>query len=315
MDTLRSGQGQGQGPAGSAPALAPVRHLAGPTPGPGPTPAVPGCRNQVRVLSFVARPAPGLNHRVVGNPPHQPSFLSLSTGQRIHPSPNPALDPQQGTQQGITFEARIELQSGKDKSGKDTIPVDDIHIRYIQNVRNLSGLIDYKPNPDLHMALVTRPGGPECPSRPPILDLFGRNPPPLPFYLPPSFRETPPTGSQRTVTVADSPSILDTLISNSISTNPLLNPHLAPGAQMQKVDVTLEYRMYLGCFTGNNHLTFQTLATLDWWVHFYGRLNGGPPWTFDPGGGAGITSKESITSQKFPDRTDGPTYNQCIGWK
>jgi hypothetical protein len=57
----------------------------------------------------------------------------------------------------------------------------------------------------------------------------------------------------------------------------------------------------LGCFTGNDPLTFQTLAMRDWLVRFDGRLNGGPPWSFEPGGSAGITADPSITSQKIPN--------------
>jgi hypothetical protein len=138
-----------------------------------------------------------------------------------------------------TAEARVWIKEGP-------IPVDNIHIRYIQNVNEGDGSIFYSRPP--HPRATLRP---ECGSLP-ILDLGTREVPRTPFYTV-GFRETPGSGSSRTITISDSPH-LDNIV--------ILRPD---GSQTREINVGSSYTTYLGCVIGDDEdgATFETLSTID----------------------------------------------------
>lgn len=254
-----------------------------PTPVPTPTPSALHCRDQVEVGSFVARPLSGLvPHIGIAPPGHRHAgfwIMSLFTGRRFVGDPI----------QGITFETRVRIKEG-------LIPVDNIHIRYIQNVTKWDGDIFYNRFPHLRAAL-------SCGSIP-ILDLGTRDVPRSPFY-PVRFQETPEVGSLRKVTVTDHPHLDDIVI---------LRPN---GSQAVEINVGAFYTTFLGCVIGDDEdgSTFETLSTLDWQVLYTGRViftGGHPPYQFLPERDAGIATHPAVKSNKTPIMIRGnDTFNRC----
>src|SRR5262249_43825802 len=82
------------------------------------------CADQVEVTSFTASPAPSLMTQV-DIPGNQ---LNLFT--------------QVGQTKGITFTAQVTVNTG-------TIPVDHVHLFYIQNVLQFFGIAQYNPPPSI----------------------------------------------------------------------------------------------------------------------------------------------------------------------
>lgn len=261
-----------------------------PGPAPGPTRPTAGCRDQVEVHRFVATPVSGLVPHI-GMAPAAHRFahlwlLSLYTG-RTRASER---------LQGITFEAVARLKTG-------AIPVDEIHLRYIQNVTRWEGTIAVRPGPSLHASL-------RCGSLP-ILDLVGTATPPPPYYLGSHFREQPTNGIVRTVVVTDAPRLHEIVI------------RLPSGAEREGIDVEAAYTTYVGCIVGNDPQasTFETLATLDWRVRYKGRLlqsSGPQPYQFQPAPDAGIVAGPAVASAKTPIKggaTGSETFNHCQSFR
>lgn len=244
-----------------------------PTPSPTPTPTPPAlhCSDQVEVGSFVTKARSGLISAFFVR--QGLSALSLTTGLIAD--------------EGITFEARVRIREG-------AIPIDNIHIRYIQNISRWDGRIFIVPGPDWQTTL-------SCGSLP-ILDLVGTATPPPPFYLGLNFREDPDKGSLRRVIVTDSPNLRNIVISHP------------DGAQTVGIGVEAFYTMYLGCVIGDDALTFETLSTLDWCVRYKGSVIGGPPWQFRAEADAGITTGLAVKSNSTPVM-QGDTFNRCQAFR
>ena len=152
-----------------------------------------------------------------------------------------------------------------------------------------TGIEVYQPKPDLITAMKTG-------ATFPLLDRL-EDPPP-PFYE--EIEETNPEGSDRTVTAYDSP---DARVQVTLT---------GPDRQLQSVDVTNAFTMFLGCTVGVDQ-TFRTLSTMNWAVQFTGTLNPGPPPTFTQGADAGITAQPSVPDGgTLPPEQGRPIANEAI---
>jgi hypothetical protein len=214
------------------------------------------CRDQVQVDSFTATTGKGINAEITGDK------LTLTTGDK-HGNP------------GIQFLAGITIKNG-------SIPINAIHIRYIQNLIVSTTAFDYNPNPDLIKVLV--PGATF-----PLLDRVS-GPPPPPFYEG-DFEETDQASSTRSVYATDSPSVFGPITLTG------------PSRQLQGVDAFSAFRVYLGCVSDGDP-TFQTMATLDWNVLYTGTFNSKQK-KFTVGKDAGISAQPSVLDQTIPEQ-DAP---------
>ena len=169
---------------------------------------------------------------------------------------------------GIEFEADVTIKTG-------AIPITQISIRHIQNMTAHNLTFNYTPNPDLIEVLV--PGATF-----PLLDKRTNLPPP--FYDS-EFHESNPDGSTRKVLASDSPDVFGPITLTD------------PSRQLQSVDGTSMFKMFLGCISDSN-LTFQTLATLNWTVQWRGTLSSTKK--FKPGKGAGISAQSSVLGKDTP---------------
>ncbi len=186
-----------------------------------------------------------------------------------------------GLTNGIAFQASVSIAQG-------LAPIPGIHIKYIQNVTQWTGAWVYQPKPDRLASLM---GGTTLP----LLDRLAAPPPPFYDGL---FNETNPSGPDRIVTAEDSPEILTTIT------------RTGPDRQLQSVNVTNAFTMFLGCTIGTDQ-TFRTLSTMDWIVQYTGTLNPGPPPTFTPGADAGITAQPSIPDGGTPVQV-APIFNDVL---
>jgi hypothetical protein len=229
------------------------------TAGPAPRRA---CRDQVTVTSFQASATHGLAWRLE---PGDPNQLTLDT----------VVD---GTTPGITFTATAILRDG-------AVPLDHLHLRYIQNKTGYTGTVVYTPPP--HFVPVLRDGT-TLPPHAPLLDRPDASDSrlPLPFYTG-QFHETNPTGTARRLTASDSPGMAVAVV----------RTHL--GSRFQRIDLTETFRMFLVCVDGRQRGAVEVLRQLEWTVRYRGAFNAASR-TFTPDPTAGITAEPSGLARDDP---------------
>jgi hypothetical protein len=220
------------------------------------------CRDQVTVTSFQAHTKGGLAWRLE---PHDPNQLTLDT----------IVD---GATPGITFTATATLRDG-------AVPLDHLHLRYIQNKTRYTGTIFYAPPP--HFVPVLRDGT-TLPPHDPLLDrpAAADRRLPLPFYTG-QFQETPPAGTARRVTASDSPGTAVHVIRKH------------PRGRFQHIDLTETFRMFLVCVDGRQRGAVEVLRQLEWTLRYGGTFDAGSR-IFTPDPKAGITAEPSSLARDVP---------------
>jgi hypothetical protein len=245
-------------PGGPPAPIPPPRHAPKPrSPAPQRT-----CRDQVQVTSFQARVRGPLE---VGVDPWNANNLILDTAKDGQP--------------GITFTAMVTIRTG-------AVPLDHLHLRYIQNKTAFTGAMVYAPPP--HLIPVLRDGS-TLPPHAPLLDRPDASDSrlPLPFY-PGQFQETPPTGVARQITASDSP-----------GTAVQMTRHNGTSA-FQSIHLTSTYRMFLVCVDGRSG-ALEVLRQLEWTVLYKGTFNTKSR-LFTPDPAAGITAQPSGSAHDTPVR-------------
>jgi hypothetical protein len=207
---------------------------------------------------------------------------------------------------GIKFKAKVKISESPIR------PANTIHIRYIQNLNERTGVVGYGSPPSL---IATLEDGASFP----LVDWYEDCPstPPFPYYSC-NFEETNPTGTERTITVTDGPNIQ---IGNP---RPILD-RISRGKPtgfvadhddlLESIIIINNFTMFLGCYDDTDP-TFRTLAALDWNANFVGTftaedslLGPGVP-QFSPGSIAGIYV-EPVPSKRIPT-IDGPVAFDSI---
>jgi probable HAF family extracellular repeat protein len=253
-----------------------------------------GCSSQVTVNSFTGLVKnPGFRV-VAAELPEQTTGLSLpqlflltldgSNGtllKDIKRKPGTTLDCNDDKQcePGIIFDADVTIDDGD-------IPVNDIHLAFIQNVTGWNGNLLYSPGPNL-VAVVNGAGLP-------LLDTDSGGPPPV-FY---DFVENPKMGSARTVTAQDSPSLKNIVLKNP-----------PRGPELQGVSVSNTFTMYLGCYDEEDP-AFRTVAALDWSVLYSGFMTH-HPLDFVPSVSSGI-DVQPFRADTTPPVQVGPAASDVL---
>ncbi|HLJ26712.1 MAG TPA: hypothetical protein VKY85_08385 [Candidatus Angelobacter sp.] len=265
------GYSQGQ----AAQALIPV------IPMPGTSPNNPDCSKQVQVVSFAAcahcpagagssrlsLPGPQLSQNVKGN---TLSLLTNAEALLLFPVA------------GIKFYADIHINDG-------AIPIDRIHVRYVNNLvaYNGSQIYNYSPNETASLT-----GGATLP----VLDSSEQW---FPYYG--GIPEQPSSGADRTLEANDSPNLSALIVRDD------------PARQLENINIVKGFTMYLGCTTNQADPTnFRTLATLDWTAVFSGTVMSYSPFTFRVSDTSGIIIRPSQPSQAVP-LMKGPIANGHTG--
>jgi hypothetical protein len=227
------------------------------------------CRDQVQVDEFSAKTDKRMTTDITGN------TLRLDTADNQHGIP------------GLDFIARVTIKDG-------SIPINQIHMRYVQNMLSSDLTYDYNPNPDVRKVLL--PGASF-----PLLDMDGESDPPPPFYLGKDWDEINRDGPIRSVLVSDSPWLTAEITSQATGTP----------RQLQGVNSSSMFRMFLGCYSGTDSTTFQTVATLDWSVAFTGTFDSKQK-KFKVGKNAGISAAIVYSLSKQNPVLSGPTANKAL---
>lgn len=237
----------------------------------------PDCRDQAQVIEYNADVEEGL--RVIVKEGAYVDLIDLRTDSNGIP--------------GIKFKAVVRIS-------ESPLPVDTIHLQYIQNLREFTGTQQYNPPPDLIASL-------EDGANLPLVDRCTRgcpSTPPFPYYNA-DFEETNPTGPERTVTAADSPHIPSgdpRPIQWGMRVFGIPHPPWLYPQELEGIDVTESFTTYLGCYTDADPV-FRTLATLDWRAHFVGTFKPGNPPEFIPGSNAGIFIQKTAIGGGVPVQT------------
>jgi len=222
------------------------------------------CRDQMTVQNFVGTGQPGF-------------AVEYPDGMHL------ALNTSQSGLAGVYFNADVHIDDG-------VIPVDTIHVRFIQNVTRDRGSARYTDQSKY--AVISK-------APLPLVD-WEEGPPPFPYYDCCPFIETPDTGSDRSLKADDSPEIIVPLSSTN------------PTRELVSISIREALEMYLGCYDDAD-TRFRTVAVLPWSISYSGSFNSGPPPQFTPGSKAGIKVGASASSTQSPVQT-GPTAGQSIGF-
>ena len=236
------------------------------------------CTSQITVNAFDAITIPGLRSVI------DQGELSLFTehgprGALLRNLGAPGTAPVSVSQSGIEFQADVSIADGP-------IPVDEIHLRFIQNQTAESGAVVYFPAPNRVPVLV---GGAEFP----LLDTDHGGPPPILYDA--NFIETDPAGPDRIVEAKDSPSLRKIDLTRTTSEHGI--------QRLQSIDVTSAFTMFLVCYDDQDP-TYRSVQALDWSVHYSGSVHP-RPLAFVQSADAGITAQASRPESGTP-RIDGP---------
>jgi hypothetical protein len=217
------------------------------------------CLDQVQVAYFYALTTRSL---AWGLNPADPNQLTLDTAF--------------GSTPGIAFTAKVTITAG-------AIPLDHLHLRYIQNKTVYTGTVFYDPPPNF--VAVLRDGTTLPPHRP-LLDSRDNRRPPAPFYDA-QFQEHNPAGADRDITATDSPSLTINVIRRSTH------------GRFQRVDLTETFQMFLVCMDDRRMPRFNALQMLEWTVRYRGTFDAASQ-TFMPDATAGIVAQASVPATRPP---------------
>lgn len=137
---------------------------------------------------------------------------------------------------GIKFYADVHINNG-------ALPIDTIHVRYINNLIAFNGSENYDSPPNYRPILG---GGAAFP----VLDILGTYQG-LPYYG--TIPEQPPTGADRTLEENDSPEVSAFITRKR------------PKGQLESINVVKGFTTYLGCT-----LTMKPLLPFEHWPHWIG---------------------------------------------